>query len=149
MKAKILVLVIVVAMMTMIVGLTSCSKDDDGVAGEMTSDIVGTWMCNQYYLENNYRAKIAMYDGDGCLPTTVTLNANGKCSGSGMVINGQGTFTVKTGNGWYDGYWAIFNFIQDDKVVSTDTLKSFTNDLLTGEVRIHGYTGKTFIFTKQ
>ena len=53
MKAKILVLVIVVAMMTMIVGLTSCSKDDDGVAGEMTSDIVGTWMCDYYCIDGS------------------------------------------------------------------------------------------------
>lgn len=146
-KNMILLCVMMVAMMVASVGLTSCS--DEGIAGEMTEYIVGTWKCNQYYLGDNYREKIYIRNGDGCVPTTVTLNANGKCSGNGMIINGQGTFTVKTGNRWNDGYYAILTFMQEGNVTSTVTVKSYTNDHLTGEAQLSGYDGKTFIFTKQ
>lgn len=152
MKARNLILgmMAVAAMMATNAGLTSCSKDDDGgAADETTSDFVGTWMCNKYFENGKSSTKYMMYAEDGYPPTKVTLEADGTCSGSGLVINGSGSYTVKTGNGYTDGYWAIFTFTQNGKVVSTDTLKTYTNDRLTGEVRIQGHAGKTFIFTKQ
>ena len=128
-KNVFLLCVMMVAMMAASVGLTSCSKDDDGgVAGAMTGDIVGTWVCDE---------------------AIVTLNADGTCSGSGVVINGNGNFSVKTGNFLKDDYHAVFTFMQNGKTVRTATLVSYTNDHKRGWVKLSGYEGETFIFDKQ
>ena len=66
-----------------------------------------------------------------------------------MLINGDGDFTVKTGNKWNDGYWAIIQFSQGGKKISTATLESYDNDRLTGYVDIEGYADKRFVFKKQ
>lgn len=133
------------AMVAASVSMTSCSKDYGGI---IPSEYVGTWTCNQYFLDNNHSEKIAMYAEDGYPPTTVTLNGDGTCSGSGMVINGSGTCTIKKGNGWNDGYWAIITFYQNGKAVNTATVKSYTNDRRSGDVLLQGHQDKLFIFKK-
>ena len=144
MKKNLFFVCMMVAMMAASVGLTSCSKDDDGgVAGAMTGDIVGTWKCEYYQDGSNYGHFTATSE-----LTTVTLRADGTCDGSGMIINGKGNYTVKTGNKWEDGYWAIFTFTQNGKTVSTATLESFDNDHRTGYVSLSGYGDKWFVFKK-
>lgn len=137
-------------MMAASVGLTSCSKDDDGgVAGAMTGDIVGTW-CSEYYQDGcNYDYQYPMGDNYDLPVTTVTLRADGTCEGSGLIVNGKGNYTVVTGNGWEDGYWAIFTFTQNGKTVCTATLESYANDRRTGYVTLSGNGDKWFVFKKQ
>jgi len=138
--------ILFLAMMAMALVVTSCSKDDDDeiIPGEFT----GKWTCNEYYFTHDSHTVFAMYAEDGYPPTTVTINGDGTCSGSGMVINGSGTCSVKTGNGWNDGYWAIITFYQNGKVVNTATVKSYTNDRRSGDVLLQGHTDKLFIFKK-
>ena len=135
-----------VAMMAASVGLTSCQKDD---VGDMNSNYVGTWVCDQYYVGNIDNTLYPMGDLYDLPATTVALNGNGSCSGVGIVIDGKGEFTVKGGNWRDDGYWAIFTFTQNGKVVGKATLTSYTNDHKKGYVKIEGYEGKTFVFKRQ
>ena len=128
------------------VGLGGCSKSDsDNV---IPGGYVGTWTCDEYCPSDNMNLEVAMYEEDGWPPTTVTINGDGSCSGSGLVINGNGTCSIKTGNKWEDGYWAIITFYQNGKMVSTATVKTYTNDHRTGYVALQGYPDKLFIFTK-
>jgi hypothetical protein len=149
-KNVFLLCVMMVAMMAASVGLTSCSKDDDGgVAGAMTGNIVGTWNCEYYCIDGSSGNQYPMGD-DYDLPfTTVTLRADGTCEGSGVIINGKGNYTVVTANGWEDGYWAIFTFTQNGKTVCTATLESYNNDRMTGYVTASGHGDKWFVFKKQ
>ena len=138
-----------VAMMMASVGLTGCSKDDDGgVAGAMTGDIVGTWTCNQYFYNDDIHTIYSMYAKNGYPPTLVAINSDGTCSGSGMVINGSGTCTIKQGDKRNDDYWAIITFYQNGKVVNRVTVENFTNDHLSGAVILPGHEDKLFIFKK-
>lgn len=146
MKSKLLFLVMAAAMLAASVGLTSCEKDD---VGDMNSNYVGTWVCEQYYVGDIYNTLYPISNLHDLPATTVALNGNGSCSGVGIVINGKGKFAVKGGNRYQDGYWAIFTFTQDGKVVGKATLTSFTNDYKSGYVKIDGYEDKTFIFNKQ
>ena len=148
MKKHVFLLIAMVAMMAASVGLTSCSKDDDGVAGAMTGDIVGTWRCEHYQDGSNYNYQYPMGDDYDLPVTTVTLRADGTCEGSGAIINGKGNFTVKTGSKWEDGYWAIFTITQNSKTVCTATLESFDNDHRTGYVTVSGHGNKWFVFKK-
>lgn len=146
MKKNLFFVCMMVAMMAASVGLTSCSKSDsDNV---IPGGYVGTWTCDEYCPSDNMNLEVAMYDEDGWPPTTITINGDGSCSGSGLVINGNGTCSIKTGNKWEDGYWAIITFYQNGKMVSTATVKTYTNDHRTGYVALQGYTDKWFIFTK-
>lgn len=149
MKKDLLFVCMMVAMMTASVGLTSCSKDDDGgIAGAMTSDIVGTWKCEYYCIDGSSGNQYPMGDNYDLPVTTVTLRADGTCEGSGVIINGKGNFTVKTGKWWEDGYSAIFTFTQNGKTVCTATLESYTNDHRTGYVTVSGNGDKWFVFKK-
>ena len=146
MKKNLFFVCMMVAMMAASVGLSGCSKSDsDNV---IPGEYVGTWTCDEYCPSDNMNLEVAMYDEDGWPPTTVTINGDGSCSGSGLVINGNGTCSIKTGNKWEDGYWAIITFYQNGKMVSTATVKTYTNDHRTGYVALQGYTDKLFIFTK-
>ena len=137
------------AMMTASVGITSCNNDEGGSPGGIKDEYVGTWVCNDYYVGDRDNLLYPMGDLYDLPTTTVILNSNGKCSGSGIVIDGQGTFSVKSGNVYDDGYWAIFTFKQNGQVVCTATLKTFTNDHKKAWVRLSSYEGKTFIFKKR
>lgn len=148
-KNVFLLCVMMVAMMAASVGLTSCSKDDDGVAGAMTGDIVGTWRCESYQDGSNDNYLYPMGDDYDLPVTTITLRSDGTCEGSGVIINGKGNYTVVTANGWEDGYWAIFTFTQNGKTVCTATLESYTNDHRTGYVTLSGHGNKWFVFKKQ
>lgn len=148
-KHVFLLCVMMVAMMMASVGLTSCSKDDDGVAGAMTGDIVGTWNCDYYSIDGSSGTRYPMGDDYDLPMTTITLRADGTCEGSGVIINGKGNYTVVTGNGWKDGYWAIFTFTQNGKTVCTATLESYTNDHRTGYVTVSGHGNEWFVFKKQ
>ena len=148
-KNVFLLCVMMVAMMVASVGLTSCSKDDDGVAGAMTGDIVGMWKCDYYYIGGNSGNQYPMGDNYDLPVTTVTLRADGTCEGSGLIVNGKGNYTVVTANGWKDGYWAIFTFTQNGKTVCTATLESYNNDHMTGYVTLSGHGDKWFVFKKQ
>lgn len=148
-KHVFLLCVMMVAMMAANVGLTSCSKDDDGVAGAMTGDIVGTWNCDYYSIDGSSGTRYPMGDDYDLPMTTVTLRSDGTCEGSGVIINGKGNYTVVTANGWEDGYWAIFTFTQNGKTVCTATLESYTNDRMTGYVTVSGHGNKWFVFKKQ
>lgn len=149
MKKNLFFVCMMVAMMAASVGLSGCSKSDDGGSGgSVPSEYVGTWKCDEYCPSDNMNLEVAMYEEDGWPPTTVTINGDGTCSGSGMVINGNGTCSIKTGNKWEDGYWAIITFYQNGKMVSTATVETYTNDHRTGYVALQGYPDKLFIFTK-
>ena len=128
--------------------MISCSKDDDDDSN-IPDDVVGTWVMDGYYKGDDTHTCWFAYEEDGIQETTITLKKNGKCSGKGMIINGEGDYIVKTGNKWNDGYWAIFQFVQNGSKMSTVTLTSFDNDRLTGYVEIDGYDQKLFIFRKQ
>jgi hypothetical protein len=145
MKQSIYLLVMTAAIVAASVNMTSCSKSDDDI---IPGYYVGTWTCELYCPANETNMPIVMYAEDGYPPTTVTINGDGTCSGSGMVINGSGTCSVKTGNGWNDGYWAIITFYQNGKTVNTATVKSYKNDHMTGYVLLQGYSDKWFIFKK-
>lgn len=129
--------------------MTGCRKDDDGYDGGINDNYVGTWVADMYYENGNNKLLYPMGDLYDLPTITVNLKRNGECSGNGIVLNGKGTFAVKTGNKWDDGYWAIFTFMQNGEVVSTATLTSFTNDHKEGYVKLSGYDGKTFIFKRQ
>lgn len=134
------------ALMAASVGLTSCSKDD---AGDMDSEFEGTWKAENYYEGSRDNLLYPMGDLYDLPATTVALNNDGTCSGRGLVINGNGTFTVKKYDWKEVGYWATFTFMQEGKVVCTATLTSYTNDHKKGYVKLSGYDGKTFVFLKQ
>ena len=148
-KNVFLLCVMMVAMMAASVGLTSCSKDDDGVAGAMTGDIVGTWKCEYYCIDGSSGSQYPMGDDYDLPVTTITLRSDGTCEGSGLIVNGKGNYTVKTGKWWEDGYSAIFTFTQNGKTVCTVTLESFNNDHRTGYVTVSGHGDKWFVFKKQ
>ena len=148
-KNVFLLCVMMVAMMAANVGLTSCSKDDDGVAGAMTGDIVGTWNCDYYSIDGSSGSQYPMGDDYDLPVTTITLRSDGTCEGSGLIVNGKGNYTVKTGKWWEDGYSAIFTFTQNGKTVCTVTLESYNNDHRTGYVTLSGHGNKLFVFKKQ
>ena len=134
-------------MMAMVLVATSCSKSEDN-GSSIPSDYVGTWTCNEYCQPNNTSLFIAMYAEDGYPSTTVTLNADGTCSGSGLVINGNGTWTIEPGDKFKDGYYAIITFYQNGKVVNTAWVESYMNDHRTGFVRLQNYPDKWFVFKR-
>ena len=144
MKQKILLRVM---MMTMALVVTSCNKNEDDDISS-TSEYVGEWVCYSYCQPDDTSVLTPMNAEDGFPFTKVTLNADGTCSGSGMVINGGGTWTIKPGNGWEDGYWAIITFYQNGRTVNTATVVSYKNDHRTGYVRLQGYPDKWFVFKK-
>ena len=148
-KNVFLLCVMMVAMMAANVGLTSCSKDDDGVAGAMTGEIVGTWKCEYYCIDGSSGSQYPMGDDYDLPVTTITLRSDGTCEGSGLIVNGKGNYTVKTGKWWEDGYSAIFTFTQNGKTVCTVTLESYNNDHRTGYVTLSGHGNKLFVFKKQ
>ena len=148
-KNVFLLCVMMVAMMAASVGLTSCSKDDDGVAGAMTGEIVGTWKCEYYCIDGSSGSQYPMGDDYDLPVTTITLRSDGTCEGSGLIVNGKGNYTVKTGKWWEDGYSAIFTFTQNGKTVCTVTLESYNNDHRTGYVTLSGHGNKLFVFKKQ
>ena len=145
MKKKLLISSIL--MTTVAIVMISCSKDDDD--SNIPDYVVGTWVMDGYYKGDDTHTHWFTYEEDGIQETTITLKKNGKCSGKGMLINGEGDYIVKTGNKWNDGYWAIFQFVQNGSKMTTATLTSFDNDRLTGYVEIDGYDQKLFIFRKQ
>lgn len=145
MKKKLLIPSILMTAVAIV--MISCSKDDDD--SNIPDDVVGTWVMDGYYKGDDTHTHWFTYEEDGIQETTITLKKNGKCSGKGMIINGEGDYIVKTGNKWNDGYWAIFQFVQNGSKMSTVTLTSFDNDRLTGYVEIDGYDQKLFIFRKQ
>ena len=146
MKKKLLISSILMTAVAIV--MISCSKDDDDDSN-IPDDVVGTWVMDGYYKGDDTHTCWFAYEEDGIQETTITLKKNGKCSGKGMLINGEGDYIVKTGNKWNDGYWAIFQFVQNGSKMSTVTLTSFDNDRLTGYVEIDGYDQKLFIFRKQ
>ena len=145
MKKKLLISSILMTAVAIV--MISCSKDDDD--SNIPDYVVGTWVMDGYYKGDDTHTHWFTYEEDGIQETTITLKKNGKCSGKGMLINGEGDYIVKTGNKWNDGYWAIFQFVQNGSKMSTVTLTSFDNDRLTGYVEIDGYDQKLFIFRKQ
>lgn len=145
MKKKLLIYSILMTAVAIV--MISCSKDDDD--SNIPDYVVGTWVMDGYYKGDDTHTCWFAYEEDGIQETTITLKKNGKCSGKGMIINGEGDYIVKTGNKWNDGYWAIFQFVQNGSKMSTVTLTSFDNDRLTGYVEIDGYDQKLFIFRKQ
>ena len=145
MKKKLLISSILMTAVAIV--MISCSKDDDD--SNIPDYVVGTWVMDGYYKGDDTHTHWFTYEEDGIQETTITLKKNGKCSGKGMIINGEGDYIVKTGNKWNDGYWAIFQFVQNGSKMSTVTLTSFDNDRLTGYVEIDGYDQKLFIFRKQ
>ena len=145
MKKKLLISSILMTAVAIV--MISCSKDDDD--SNIPDYVVGTWVMDGYYKGDDTHTHWFTYEEDGIQETTITLKKNGKCSGKGMLINGEGDYIVKTGNKWNDGYWAIFQFVQNGSKMTTATLTSFDNDRLTGYVEIHGYDQKLFIFRKQ
>ena len=146
MKKKLLISSILMTAVAIV--MISCSKDDDDDSN-IPDDVVGTWVMDGYYKGDDTHTHWFTYEEDGIQETTITLKKNGKCSGKGMLINGEGDYIVKTGNKWNDGYWAIFQFVQNGSKMTTATLTSFDNDRLTGYVEIDGYDQKLFIFRKQ
>ena len=146
MKQKILTMVMMAAMVAASVSMTSCGGggDDDLIP----SEYVGTWTCNQYFYKDDIHTIYSMYAKNGYPPTLVAINSDGTCSGSGMVINGSGTCTIKQGDKRNDDYWAIITFYQNGKVVNRVTVESFTNDHLSGDVILPGHEDKLFIFKK-
>ena len=145
MKKKLLFFSILATAVALI--MISCSKDDDD--NGIPDYVVGTWTMDGYYKGDDTHTIWYTFDEDGIQETTVTLQRNGMCSGTGILFNGDAEFTVKTGNKWNDGYWAIINFYKAGKIVSTATLTSYDNDRLTGYVKIDGYDQKLFIFRKK
>ena len=145
MKKKLLISSILMTAVAIV--MISCSKDDDD--SNIPDYVVGTWVMDGYYKGDDTHTCWFAYEEDGIQETTITLKKNGKCSGKGMLINGEGDYIVKTGNKWNDGYWAIFQFVQNGSKMTTATLTSFDNDRLTGYVEIDGYDQKLFIFRKQ
>ena len=145
MKKKLLISSILMTAVAIV--MISCSKDDDD--SNIPDYVVGTWVMDGYYKGDDTHTCWFAYEEDGIQETTITLKKNGKCSGKGMIINGEGDYIVKTGNKWNDGYWAIFQFVQNGSKMTTATLTSFDNDRLTGYVEIDGYDQKLFIFRKQ
>ena len=145
MKKKLLISSILMTAVAIV--MISCSKDDDD--SNIPDYVVGTWVMDGYYKGDDTHTHWFAYEEDGIQETTITLKKNGKCSGKGMLINGEGDYIVKTGNKWNDGYWAIFQFVQNGSKMTTATLTSFDNDRLTGYVEIDGYDQKLFIFRKQ
>ena len=145
MKKKLLISSILMTAVAIV--MISCSKDDDD--SNIPDYVVGTWVMDGYYKGDDTHTHWFTYEEDGIQETTITLKKNGKCSGKGMLINGEGDYIVKTGNKWNDGYWAIFQFVQNGSKRTTATLTSFDNDRLTGYVEIDGYDQKLFIFRKQ
>lgn len=145
MKKKLLISSILMTAVAIV--MISCSKDDDD--SNIPDYVVGTWVMDGYYKGDDIHTHWFTYEEDGIQETTITLKKNGKCSGKGMLINGEGDYIVKTGNKWNDGYWAIFQFVQNGSKMTTATLTSFDNDRLTGYVEIDGYDQKLFIFRKQ
>ena len=145
MKKKLLISSILMTAVAIV--MISCSKDDDD--SNIPDYVVGTWVMDGYYKGDDTHTQWFTYEEDGIQETTITLKKNGKCSGKGMLINGEGDYIVKTGNKWNDGYWAIFQFVQNGSKMTTATLTSFDNDRLTGYVEIDGYDQKLFIFRKQ
>ena len=143
MKKKLLISSILMTAVAIV--MISCSKDDDD--SNIPDYVVGTWVMDGYYKGDDTHTHWFTYEEDGIQETTITLKKNGKCSGKGMLINGD--YIVKTGNKWNDGYWAIFQFVQNGSKMTTATLTSFDNDRLTGYVEIDGYDQKLFIFRKQ
>ena len=146
MKKKLLISSILMTAVAIV--MISCSKDDDDDSN-IPDYVVGTWVMDGYYKGDDTHTHWFTYEEDGIQETTITLKKNGKCSGKGMIINGEGDYIVKTGNKWNDGYWAIFQFVQNGSKMTTATLTSFDNDRLTGYVEIDGYDQKLFIFRKQ
>ena len=145
MKKKLLISSILMTAVAIV--MISCSKNDDD--SNIPDYVVGTWAMDGYYKGDDTHTRWFTYEEDGIQETTITLKKNGKCSGKGMLINGEGDYIVKTGNKWNDGYWAIFQFVQNGSKMSTVTLTSYDNDYLTGYVEIDGYDQKLFIFRKQ
>ena len=145
MKKKLLISSILMTAVAIV--MISCSKDDDD--SNIPDYVVVTWVMDGYYKGDDTHTHWFTYEEDGIQETTITLKKNGKCSGKGMLINGEGDYIVKTGNKWNDGYWAIFQFVQNGSKMTTATLTSFDNDRLTGYVEIDGYDQKLFIFRKQ
>ena len=145
MKKKLLISSILMTAVAIV--MISCSKDDDD--SNIPDYVVGTWVMDGYYKGDDIHTHWFTYEEDGIQETTITLKKNGKCSGKGMLINGEGDYIVKTANKWNDGYWAIFQFVQNGSKMTTATLTSFDNDRLTGYVEIDGYDQKLFIFRKQ
>ena len=145
MKKKLLISSILMTAVAIV--MISCSKDDDD--SNIPDYVVGTWVMDGYYKGDDTHTHWFTYEEDGIQETTISLKKNGKCSGKGMLINGEGDYIVKTGNKWNDGYWAIFQFVQNGSKMTTATLTSFDNDRLTGYVEIDGYDQKLFIFRKQ
>lgn len=144
MKRILLFMCLMAAVAVTGMGLAGCQND---AAEEIDSDFVGTWKCDRYYVGDEYNV---LYPMRNDLPeTTVVLNADGTCSGQGVVINGNGSFTIKTYNKNNTGYWAVFTFVQNGETVCTATLVSFTNDHKEGYLKLSGYDNKTFIFKRQ
>lgn len=155
MKKNLYFVCMMVALMAASVNLASCSKSDDGGSGNgggasssIPSDYAGIWKCDEYCPADKTTEIWSMYEEDGWPPTTVTIKGDGSCSGSGMVINGNGTCTIKKGSKMDDGYYAMITFYQDGKVVSTAKVRSYLNDHRTGYVELQGYSDKWFIFKK-
>ena len=128
MKKKLLISSILMTAVAIV--MISCSKDDDD--SNIPDYVVGTWVMDGYYKGDDTHTHWFTYEEDGIQETTITLKKNGKCSGKGMLINGEGDYIVKTGNKWNDGYWAIFQFVQNGSKMTTATLTSFDNDRLSG-----------------
>jgi hypothetical protein len=140
MKSRILLL----ALMAMALVVTSCSKDDES---SVPSGYVGTWKCNSYCAFYNLDVFYMMYAEDGYPPTTVTLNADGTCSGSGMFINGNGTWEIDRDGIVRDLYEARVIFHQKEKN-DTVFLKAEQKDLKTAYVLLPGYPDQWFVFKK-
>lgn len=96
--------------------MNSCSKDDDD--SNVPDYIVGTWVMDGYYKGDDTHTVWFTYDEDGVTETTVTIKSNGKCSGKGMLINGDGDINVTTGNKWDEGYWAIIRFYNNGRKIT-------------------------------
>ena len=150
MKRSFLFVVMMAVMMAASVNLTSCGGDDDASSSggsSIPSAYVGTWTCDEYCPADNTNQLWAMYEDEGWPPTTVTINADGTCSGSGLVINGSGTCSIKKGSIADDGYYALITFYQGGKSV-TAKVRTYMNDHRTGYVELQGYSDKWFVFKK-
>lgn len=144
-KNVFLICVMMVAMMMASVGLTSCSKDDD--ESQVPSEYVGSWICNSY-CDFDHRNRTKTIYSDGIFtPSIVTLNADGTCSGVGMVVNGDATWTIDRGYVFRDFYNARLIFHQNEKD-DTVRLQTYLDNLKTAYVLLDGFPDIWFIFKK-
>lgn len=75
---------------TMLVFLTSCSKDDDEPE-DIQTQMIGTWDATSVKFSDSDWVDITNYPS---MALSITFNKDGSYSGRGALGNGSGTYTV-------------------------------------------------------